>query len=144
VGIPASCIDIFPLTDDEDATALTVADVYLNVACPDLGVCETPAGDQLDEVLVILNTGSSGMSDPGFEMDNFSLVLPGGGQATIDSISCDSSVPYAICGLGPEGPNSAFAAEIFFDAPSGSSYSQVNFSYTAYNDSIQTVDTFTP
>lgn len=143
VGTSASCFAIFAAADYNDATALQVGYVDLGVACPDPGVCETPVGDQLDAIVVGMNTGSSGMSDPGLEVDNFALVLPGGGQATLDDITFDSSVPYAMGGLGPEGPNTSFAATIYFDAPSGTSWSQVNFRYTSYNFESETVYTFT-
>jgi hypothetical protein len=118
--------------------------VSLNVACPDPGVCDVGAGQQLDAVTVGFSAGTSGMSDPGSETFNFSLILPGGSQATIDSITCDSSVAYALCGLGPEGPGTFFAGNIYFDAPAGSSYSQVNFRYISFNYSSQAVYTFTP
>jgi hypothetical protein len=56
------------------------------------------------------------------------LVLAGGTQATVDSITFDSSVPNAMGGLRPVGPSS-FGATIYFDAPIGSTWTAVNFSY---------------
>jgi hypothetical protein len=67
------------------------------------------------------------MSDPGLEVFNFALALVGGGQGTVDSITFDSSVPYAMGGLGPVAANSAFGASIYFDVPVGSNWSSVNF-----------------
>jgi hypothetical protein len=82
------------------------------------------------------------MADPGGEMDNFALILPGGSQATIDSITCDSSVPGALCGLGPEGPNTTFSGDVYFDAPQGTSWTQINYEYTSDDFSTQKVYTF--
>ena len=127
IGESSSCVAVFPAPDLWDATAILVGKVYLDVSCPDPGVCDQPVGDQLDAVLVGLSTGSSGMTDPGVESRNVSLVLPDGSQAKEDSITCDSSVEYALCGLGPEGPNVSFSAVVYFDAPDGTSYQQVNF-----------------
>jgi hypothetical protein len=131
VGDPSKCLVMLPTPDDFDLAALTVDAVDLNVACPDPGVCDQPAGDQLDAVLLLMSVGSSGMANPGDEMGNFALILSDGRQARIDSITCDSSVEYALCGLGPEGPNATFGGIIFFDAPIGSSWSSVNFSYAS-------------
>ena len=98
-----------------------------NVLCPDPGVCDLPAGDQLDVVSLGMSTGPTGMSDPGSEVFNFALALLGGGQGTVDSITFDSSASYAMGGLGPVAANSAFGAAIYFDVPIGSNWSSVNF-----------------
>lgn len=142
VGTSSNCLATFPTADDNDATSLQIEDVYLGVVCPDPGLCDQPAGDQLDEVALAMGTGSSGMSDPGIEMDNFALILPGGSQATSDTVTCDSSVPEALCGLGPEEPNTTFDADVYFDAPEGTSWTQVNFAYTSSDFSSQTVYSF--
>jgi hypothetical protein len=137
VGSPQKCILVLPAPDLWDVTALTVGSVLLNIACPDPGVCDQPAGDQLDAVLVAMSVGSSGMAEPGLEMGNFALVLSDGSQAPRDSITCDNSVEYALCGLGPEGPNTSFGAVIFFDAPSGSNWTSVNFRYVSSDGNSQ-------
>jgi hypothetical protein len=123
------CWADFPAVDDFGATQLLVGYVVTNVACPDPGVCDQPAGDQLDAILISFVTGPTGMSKPGVEESNFSLNLNGGGQGRLDSITCDPSAEYALCGLGPEGPSSSFAAAIWFDVPVDSTWSSVDFSY---------------
>lgn len=133
------CVDALPAPDLDDAIAVAVSAVYLNVPCPDPGLCDASFGQQIDAVVVDLQTDANGMIDPGGEMDDFALVLPGGGQAEVDSVSCDSSVFDAICGLGPEAPNTAFAAIIYYDAPFGSSWTQVNFGYYSFlGDAVYT------
>jgi hypothetical protein len=97
IGESSKCVAVFPTPDLWDATALLVGKVYLNVACPDPGVCQQPVGDQLDAILVGLETGSTGMSKQAVESTNFSLILPDGSQAKEDSITCESSVEYALC-----------------------------------------------
>jgi YVTN family beta-propeller protein len=129
IGKETKCVVVFPASDDFDVTALLVDAVDVNVRCPAPGVCDEPAGDQLDALVLLMRTGSSGMADPGAELDNFSLIPADGSQATIDSVTCDRSVEYALCGLGPEGANAYFWATIFYDAPAGTTYSEVNFSY---------------
>jgi hypothetical protein len=124
-----NCWADFPAVDDFGATSLLVGYVDTNVVCPDPGVCDQPAGDQLDAIVIGFTTGPAGMSNPGVEESNFSLNLNGGGQGRIDSITCDSSVEHALCGLGPEGPTSGFTAAIWFDVPIGSTWSSVDFSY---------------
>ena len=74
-----------------------------------------------------MTAGPTGMSDPGSEVYNFALALVGGGQGTVDTLTFDSSVPYALGALGPVGPNSIFSANIYFDVPIGSNWSSVNF-----------------
>jgi len=122
-----SCTLTFRVPDTYDATAVAIGGVLQNVLCPVPGVCEQPAGDQLDVVSLGMSTGPTGMSDPGLEVFNFALALVGGGQGTVDSITFDSSVPYAMGGLGPVAANSAFGASIYFDVPVGSNWSSVNF-----------------
>jgi len=128
---PSSCYYRLAAEDDFGLVDLGIGYVYLDVACPDPGVCDQPTGDQLDMMIVGMTAGSSGMSDPGSEAGNFALVLSDGSQAHQDSITFDNSVQYALGGLGPEGPNVTFAADIFFDAPNGSNWSTVNFSYSS-------------
>jgi hypothetical protein len=82
-------------------------------------------------MILAFTAGSSGMSDPGTEMGNFALILSDGSQAHQDSITCDNSVHYALCGLGPEGANATFGAEIFFDVPIGVNWTTVNFNYSS-------------
>jgi hypothetical protein len=122
-----SCTLTFHEPDTYDATSLAIGGVQQNVPCPDPGVCDQPAGDQIDAVALGMTTGATGMSDPGLEVDNFALALAGGGQGTLDSITFDSSVPYAMGALGPVAPNSSFGADIYFDVPVGSNWSSVNF-----------------
>jgi hypothetical protein len=129
VGPPSKCFVALPTPDVAGLTAFTIGYVDQNVACPDPGVCDQPAGDQLDVLVMAMTAGPSGMADPGTEAFNFALILPDGGQAHEDSITCDNSVEYALCGLGPEGPGSTFGAEIFFDVPIGMNWTSVNFSY---------------
>jgi hypothetical protein len=143
VGTSANCLATFLTAADSDATSLQVQDVYLGVVCPDPGLCDQPTGDQLDDVVLAIGTGSSGMSDPGIETDNFALILQGGGQATSDSVTRDSSAPEALCRLGPVEPNTTFDADVSFDAPEGTSWTQVNFAYTSSDFSSQTVYSFT-
>jgi hypothetical protein len=129
VGETSKCAVAFPAVDDFGGSVLLVGKVIENISCPDPGVCDQPAGDQIDAILVGMGTGPSGMTDPGLEMPNFSLILAGGGKGRIDSITCDKSVEYALCGLGAEGPNKSFAAAILFDVPTGSTWSSVDFKY---------------
>jgi hypothetical protein len=89
-----------------------------------------------------MTAGSAGMSDPGSEVFNFALALAGGGQGTMDDVTFDSSVPYAMGGLGPVGADTSFGATIYFDAPEGTSWTQVNFAYTSFDYSSHTVYTF--
>jgi hypothetical protein len=128
---PSSCYYQLPAPDIFDLTALQVGYVVTNVACPDPGVCDQPAGDQLDEMILAFTVGSSGMSQPGIEASNFALILSDGSQAHQDSITCDNSVQYALCGLGAEAANATFGGEIFFDVPTGENWSTVNFRYTS-------------
>ena len=74
--------------------------------------------------------GPSGMDPPGGELLNFSLILTGGGRAKIDSVSCDSHVRYALCGLRHEVPPAAFIAVIWFDVPTGENWTSVHFRYS--------------
>jgi hypothetical protein len=128
---PSSCGYVLPAPDDFGLASLEIGYVDSNVSCPDPGVCDQPAGDQLDVVIMAFTAGSSGMSEPGVEADNFALVLSDGSQAHQDSITFDDSVQYALGGLGPEGANATFGAEIFFDVPIGSNWSTVNFRYSS-------------
>jgi hypothetical protein len=137
VGSPQRCMLVFSAPDLWDVAALTVGSVLLNIACPDPGVCDQPAGDQLDAVLVAMSVGSSGMAKPGVEASNFALVLSDGSQAHQDSITFDDTVQYALGGLGFEGPNTSFGAVIFFDAPSGSNWTSVNFKYVSSEGNSQ-------
>ena len=52
------------------------------------------------------------MSDPGSEVYNFALALVGGGQGSVDTLTFDSSVPYALGALGPVGPNLDYSRDI--------------------------------
>jgi len=131
VGETTKCAVAFPVVDDFGLELLLVGKVIENISCPDPGVCDQPAGDQLDAVLVGMGTGPSGMTQPGLEMTNFSLILAGGGQGRIDSITCDSSVEYALCALGAEGPSTTFAGVIIFDVPIGSTWQSVDFAYSS-------------
>lgn len=129
--LPQSCIVptcslTFSAPDTYGSTILVIGGVLQNVANPD-PIFATPVGDQLDAVSVGMSTGPTGMSDPGAEVYNFALALAGGGQGTIDSITFDSSMPYAMGALGPVAPSSSFGANIYFDVPVGSNWSSVNF-----------------
>jgi hypothetical protein len=126
---PASCAIVLPAPDELGLAALEVGYVKLNVACPEPGKCDEPVGDQLDAVVVVMKAGSSGLAYPSYEMANFTLILPDGSQAQMDAITCDTSVEYALCAVGPEGPNAVFGTLIFYDAPMGSVWSSVNFRY---------------
>lgn len=137
-----NCTKTFPAVDTNGATALQVQAVTTNVSCPDPGVCDATASQQIDAVSVDLAVGSAGMTDPGAEGPNFSLTLPGGSQATLDSVTYDSSVANALGGLGPEGAGQRFPAVIYFDAPIGTAWTAVNFSYTSANFSTQAVYTW--
>jgi hypothetical protein len=128
---PSSCLYVLPAPDDFGLAYLEVGLVLTNVACPDPGVCDQPAGDQLDAMILGMTAGSSGMSDPGDEAGNFALVLSDGSQAHQDSITFDSSARYALGGLGPEGAGATFAGAIYFDVPIGSNWSTVNFRYSS-------------
>ncbi len=129
--IVPSCVTGFPAPDDFDATSLAIGGVLQNVPCPDPGVCDQPAGDQIDEVVLAMGTGSTGMSYPGSEVLNFALALAGGGQGVLDSITFDRSVSTAMGSLGPVGPNHSFGAALYFDVPISTNWSSVNFSYTS-------------
>jgi hypothetical protein len=122
---------VLPAPDDFGLASLEIGYVDSNGSCPDPGVCEQPAGDQLDVMIMAMTAGSSGMSDPGAEVGNFALILSDGSQARTDSITCDNSVQYALCGLGPEGAGATFGAEIFFDVPIGTNWTTVNFRYSS-------------
>jgi hypothetical protein len=128
---PSSCDYVLPAPDDFGLASLEIGYVDSNVACPDPGVCDQPAGDQLDVMIMAFTAGSSGMSDPGAEASNFALVLSDGSQAHQDSITFDNSVQYALGGLGPEGANATFGAEIFFDVPIGTNWTMVRFRYSS-------------
>jgi titin len=128
IGETSKCAVAFPAVDDFGLSVLLVGKVIENTPCPDRGVCDQPAGDQLDTVLVGMGT-RPGMTDPGIEMPNFSLILAGGGKGRIDSITCDKSVEYALCGLGAEAPNTSFVGVIVFDVPIGSTWQSVDFAY---------------
>ncbi len=121
-----SCTLTFRVPDTYDATSLAIGSVLQNAANPD-PIFVTPAGDQLDAVAIGMTTGPTGMSDPGVEVFNFALALVGGGQGTVDTLTFDSTTPYAMGGLGPEAANSTFGALIYFDVPIGSNWSSVNF-----------------
>ena len=129
--VPPSCIVptctlTFGSPDTYDATIVAIGGVLQNVANPD-PIFATPVGDQLDEVVVGMHTGSTGMGDPGAEIYNFALALVGGGQGTVDTLTFDSTNPSAMGALGPVAPNSVFVGDIYFDVPIGSNWSSVNF-----------------
>lgn len=132
---PSSCGYVLPAPDDSGLASLEIGYVDSNISCPDPGVCDQPAGDQLDVMVMAFTAGPSGMSDPGIEASNFALVLSDGSQAHEDSITCDNSVEYALCGLGPEGAGATFGAEIFFDVPIGVNWTTVNFRYSSGGNS---------
>ena len=132
---PRSCGYVLPAPDDFGLASLEIGYVDSNGSCPDPGVCEQPAGDQLDVMIMAFTAGSSGMSDPGAEASNFALVLSDGSQAHQDSITFDNSVQYALGGLGPEGAGATFGAEIFFDVPIGTNWTTVNFRYSSGGNS---------
>jgi hypothetical protein len=108
-----TCGYTFTVADLFDATGVAIGGVIQNYPCPDPGVCAATAGQQIDAVAIGMGAGPGGMSDPGLEVFNFVLVLAGGTQATVDSITFDSSVPNAMGGLRPVGPSS-FGATIYF------------------------------
>jgi len=130
--VVGTCRLNFSSPDVDDATAVTVVGVIQNVHCPDPGMCELIPGLQLDAVTVLVDTGPTGM-DPGLEALDFSLPLVGGGHGTLDAVTYVSTVPFAMGGLGTQAPNSSFTATIYFDAPSGSNWSSVNYKFDFAN-----------
>lgn len=137
--VVGSCELTFSAPDAFGATGLAVGGVVENVPCPDPGVCDLPAGEQLDAVALAMSTGPSGMANPGYEVFEFSLALVGGGQGAVDSITFDTSVSDAMGALGAEAADTDFGAAIFFDVPIGSSWSSVNYSLNS-----QSVYSFLP
>jgi hypothetical protein len=119
----------FTTPDAYDAVIVAVDFVKQDVANPAPGIGTVPGGDQLDVVAVSIKAGSTGMGETGAESNSFALALAGGGQGSMNDITDDSSVPYAMGALGPEAPNTVFEAVIYYDVPIGSTWTSVNFDY---------------
>jgi hypothetical protein len=124
------CEVSYTTPDDAGATVIAVMQVMQNVANPDPGVGQIPAGDQLYDVDVAITAGSAGMASPNMEADNFALALPDGGQGTVNSVTFDPNVPYALGALNAEAPGATFVGDIYFNVPVGSGgWSSVNYEY---------------
>lgn len=133
------CKFVFPQSTFSGATSVALNSVAQGVPCPDPGLCDASVSQQIDAVNVTVCAGSSGISDAAGEMDNFSLALSGGTQATSDSVSFDGSVPGAFGTYGALGPGQCVSGVIYFDAPGGSNWTSVNFAYESGTFSTQLV-----
>jgi len=124
------CEVTFATPDDAGAKTIAVLQVMQNIASPDPNVSPTPASDQLYEVEVAITAGSDGMATPGSEVDLFGLALGDGGQGTLDDVTFDGTVPYAMGALKAEAPGATFIGDVYFDVTIGSGgWSSVNYQY---------------
>ena len=130
------CLAQFPAPDDFGIVSFKSSAVMENMLCPVRGACHPPAGDQLDLILIVMATGTRAITDPSREERNISLILAGGSQAHMDSASCDVSVQYNLCRYFYEGPETGLVADIWFDAPIGSTCSSIHFRYRSGKTSI--------
>jgi hypothetical protein len=125
--IVGMCSLTFSGPDVFGATGAAVESVKQNVANPDPTLNPTPAGDQLDEMTVGMESGPTGMSDPGVETYSFALALEGGTQGHVDLLTYDASIPNVFGIYGPVAPNSPLTASIYYDVPTGVTWTSVNF-----------------
>ena len=102
----SSCKVTFPASDDYGLAGIRVVSVTQNVPCPVPGLCYQTGNHGLDIVVLDLFAGSSGMNHAQVSQEsvNLSLILTNGGRPEEDSITCDSRLRDALCGLGPKGP----------------------------------------
>lgn len=125
------CTFSFPGVDDSGFSTVTLNSVGQGSACPDAGFCDASADQQIDDVNVTMCAGSSGVSDASSELGAFALALTDNSQASQDSVSFDSSVPNAWGNYGAVAPGQCVTGDVYFDAPAGSAWSSLNFSYSA-------------
>jgi hypothetical protein len=125
--VVGTCSLTFSGPDPFGAMGAAVESVTQNVANPDPSFNPTPAGDQLDEMTVGMESGPTGMSNPGVEVFSFALALVGGTQGSVDLSTFDSRIPNVLGLFGPVAPNSPLTAFIYYDVPTGVNWTSVNF-----------------
>ena len=133
------CKFTFPSASLSGWVSVALNNVIQGVPCADPGVCDASATQQIDDANVTMCAGPSGVSDASSATANFALALSGGTQAPSDSVTFDSSVPTAFGGYGAVAPSQCVTGDIYFDAPSGSQWSSLNYAYTSADYSTQTV-----
>jgi hypothetical protein len=133
------CKFTFPSPDTLGFASVGLNSLAQGVPCPDPGYCDAASSQQVDDVNVTMCAGPSGANDAGLATDNFSLALSDGTQASLDSVTDDSSVATAFGNYGAVAPGQCVTGDVYFDATSGTQWSSLNFSYTAANFSSQVV-----
>lgn len=133
------CSFAFPQPTVSGAVSVAMNSVTQGVVCPDPGLCDATASEQIDDVNVTVCAGGTGDSDVSGQIYDFSLALGDGTQASSDSVSFDSSVPTAFGGYGAVAPNQCVTGDVYFDVPIGVSWTSLNYSYTSANFSTQAV-----
>ncbi|HEY1762748.1 MAG TPA: hypothetical protein VGG17_09165 [Acidimicrobiales bacterium] len=130
------CTFTFPAPDDEGVASVTINSVSEGVAWPDplqvqYGLTDLPAGDQLEEVSVTTCAGPTGINDGSLMSFELPLVLSTGSQASVDSVTFDSTVAGAFGIYGAIGAGQCVSGDIYYDTPIGSAWTAVNFSYAS-------------
>jgi hypothetical protein len=136
-----ACQFTFPAPDLYGVASVTLNSVSEGVTWPDpadveYGITDLPAGDQLDALSATMCAGSTGDTDVSVEVDDFALVLSSGGQASLDSVTFDSTVPSAFGNYEVVGPGQCVTGNLYFDAPTGSTWTSVNFGYESATNQL--------
>ena len=133
------CGFTFPQATTSGIISIAMNSVTQGVACSDPGLCSATASQQLDDVNVTVCAGTLGDTDVGAQVENFSLALVDGTQASMDFVSFDSSVQMALGSYGAVAPNQCVTGDVYFDVPINVAWTSLNYSYTSADFSTQTV-----
>jgi hypothetical protein len=130
------CTFTFPTPDNGGVASVAMNSVSEGVAWPDplqvmYGLTDLPAGDQLDEVSVTECAGPTGINEGNLVSVELPLVLSTGSQAPVDSVTYDGLVASALGNYEAIGAEQCATGNIYFDAPTGSAWTAVNFSYAS-------------
>jgi len=113
--------------------------VTQGIVCPDSGLCDATASQQIDDVNVTMCAGDSGDTDVAAEVYDFSLALADSTQASTDSVTYDGSVQTALGNYGAVAPNQCVTGDVYFDVPINVPWLSLNYSYTSADFATQTV-----
>ena len=138
------CQFTFPQPTSSGVVSIALNNVATGVACPDPGLCDASATQQIADVNFTVCAGSSGDSDIAGQVGNLALSLSDGSQAPLDSVTYDSSVPTAFGNYGAVAPGQCVTGDAYFDVGSGLTWTSLNYSYTSADFSTQTVYVWTP
>jgi hypothetical protein len=119
----------FPQPTDEGVASVTLNSVAQGVTCPDPGLCDASVGQQIDDLNVTVCAATQGINDTSFEVEQFSLALSDGTQASLDSVTFDNNVQSAFGNYRATAPDQCVTGNIYLDTPGGSQWTSVNYAY---------------